>query len=219
MAEIWDDYVPTPQQAANRPVPADGADPTAQEFRVTFEDIYDRLNFLEELMNTSPSRFRMLRHVEFDYTIDPIPWRRRFNPGDDGGWREETHNGSAASPHKLIFPLDAPQGCTILSLRAKIDPAPHAVLPETMPRLALYKYVTGGPIVLVADETDPSASTAAFGAQHNIDVTSINEVIDNTSTLYYVVFFSEAGGDAEDDLHVSSVRVEFSQTHVDGGAS
>jgi hypothetical protein len=212
---IWDDYVAVANWATNRPVIADGAPPTAEQWRVTQEDIYDRLEHLKEGGTT-------VRTLTRNSSIADMV----FNQAQ---WQFETTEDcisqiSAGNNQYIYCRVDLPHGSTVTEVVAKIDPAAHGALPANMPIVGLYRRNHSSPGFaapgsLVFDATDPSASTAVYDAAHEFAATG-SHFVNRESYAYFVRFKGEWGANSVNQLRVYGFTVEFSTPAAfDGGAS
>jgi hypothetical protein len=98
--------------------------------------------------------------------------------------------------------LPAPNGSKLVAITIRVIPTAHANLPGTMPKFRLFKIdgVTGASTTLFT-KTDPSGSTVAYNAAHNVTQTlGTPEVIDHVGHVYVLQFNGESGTDKDDLL-------------------
>lgn len=217
MAEIWDDYVPTPQWATNRPVVIDGAQPTGTEFRVPLEDIYDRLEYLFDGNNVE-TLTRVYGVAEM--VFDPTKWELNHAQGC-------VNQVNSNNEDYVLVPIRVPDGARITSISARVQPrAAHgASLPVEKPSFTLFRQnlVTAGTGTMEArgNQTDPSVTVVAYEVAHDItrNFSAPDELVNNALYAYWVRFEGESNTNAIDDLRFFGIRVTFITARRDGGAA
>ena len=212
---LWDDYAAVNNWATNRPVTADGAPPTGEQWRVTQEDIYDRLEHLKEGGTT-------VRTITRNSSIADMV----FNQAE---WQFESaldcvSQIAAGNNQYIYFRVDLPHASTVTEVVAKIDPAAHGALPANMPIVGLYRRIHASPSFaaagsLVFDATDSSANTTIYDAPHEFAATG-SHFVNRESYAYFVRLKGEWGLNSANQLRVYGVTVEFtSPASFDGGAA
>lgn len=101
-----------------------------------------------------------------------------------------------------IMYLPAPHGSKLVAITIRVIPNVHAALPGTMPQFRVFKIdgVTGASTTLFT-KVDPSASTVAYNAAHNVTQTlGTPEVIDRVGHVYMLQFDGESGANKDDLL-------------------
>lgn len=211
-----DDYTPTPQWPSNRPVLTDGEQPIAANLRITQEDMYDRLEHLEEGGKAAQT---ITRHFGLGHMVfNPTKW----TINDAQGCVEQV---SAANGDYVYVRIRIPHGARITSISARLDPT-HNTLPAEMPsimlaRIPLATAALGSAWSSRGTQSDTSGNPA-YGAAHSITraFSSPNELVDNDTYDYWVRFEGESGAGSANGLQFFGVSVTFiTSTTRDGGAA
>lgn len=213
---IWDDYVPTPQWADNRPVIVGGAPPTSTEFRVTQEDVYDRLEYLRELTHPESGIVRELDPI----AVNDARWRLSLSTSFLGGWLD--HDPEAGVQSVLDFKVNIPHGAIVTAMRALIWPNAHDTQPTLLPKLELWKHVPGAESVLVNSVTHGAiGSLPTYEALHFFEKTGMLHATSKSGEQWFVRFLSEANGTftGSADFLLCSVRVTFAIAQLDPGGN
>lgn len=95
------------------------------------------------------------------------------------------------------YDLDAPNGCNIDTVTARIDPAgAHVGMPATPAKLLVYEIGPTGTIVNTWSQDDTSADLAAYEPAHDITL-DVDTVVDTSDgTRFVVVVQAEASTNA-----------------------
>lgn len=210
------DYVPTPQWLNQRPVPDDGAAPTAALFGLSYEDIYDRLEWLKE-GNISTSGVTYTRTFSASHAIyKPDEWEW------DSTLMALKQIDSALGSVFFDLPLRVPDGCRIAQVVLFVDPAAHGALPAQLPNFnlrAIDLNSSPGTISNLGGQTDSSGNAAAYSAAHSITRNwSAPDVLVSRSRDYALRVEGEYGANSVDNLRVFGAKVSIIASQRDGAA-
>lgn len=94
--------------------------------------------------------------------------------------------------------LTMPDGATLASVTVYHNRDDTGLMPATRVQLLVWKLdiTTGTATQLGVTTTDPTANLAAYQAHHGFSISTIGEVIDNETFVYYVIVNGEAGANA-----------------------
>lgn len=94
--------------------------------------------------------------------------------------------------------LTMPDGATLASVTVYHNRDDTGLMPATRVQLLVWKLdiTTGTATQLGVTTTDPTANLAAYQAHHGFSISTIGEVIDNETYVYYVIVNGEAGANA-----------------------
>ena len=94
--------------------------------------------------------------------------------------------------------LVMPDGCTLASVTVYHNRDDTGLMPATRVQLLVWKLdiTTGTATQLGVTTTDPTANLVAYQAHHGFSISTIGEVIDNETYVYYAIVNGEAGGNA-----------------------
>lgn len=194
-------------------IPSDGDPRNAVSVNVAFEALGDRTAYLQAL-NSPATLTRQMRHAE--YLSD---WTRICDSAAVSGW-QCTHLADAAGVKVIFFPVEVPQGSTIIQVQVTVSPGgPHPALPAGMPRWEMYSETPSGTAVLADSLTDGSATVGAYEANHTIIKTVSIGTVDNQTSRYLLKFYGEAGANSRTSLRVTGVRVVYNILKLDPGGS
>jgi len=118
-------------------------------------------------------------------------------PADWGISQGVWSTGTTGLRH-IYFSFQVPNGATITIMKAYLKGAGgHGALPATMPQARAYKVsISDGSATLLGSATnDPSGTTGAFQAAHEIAVT-MTEVVDSTTYRYLIDVSTETGANS-----------------------
>ena len=129
----------------------------------------------------------------------------------------------AATVGNLLQFLRLPHGSTLTRIDVRLpvqaSRSPDA-LPATKPAITLYKInqVTGvGTGVVSGPVSDTSATNTDYKTAHDLSITGLSEVIDNTTYSYYIAVTGEAGANAQ-DVRINPARWTVTVPNLDEGA-
>ncbi len=102
----------------------------------------------------------------------------------------------------LHWPIKPPNGSTLTSVVVQMTGAAgHAAMPTTKPALSLVKYTRAGVASTISGPTtDGTSSTGTYQADHQISLTGLTEVIDNSTYKYVAVITTEGSGAGQNAL-------------------
>lgn len=122
------------------------------------------------------------------------------------------------------FPLDAViDGATLTAVRVRVTgttTAGFVSLPTTLPTVKVYKVdgSTGVMTQIGSTATDASANVGDFNGAHNVEVTGLSEVIDQSGGKRLFVKITGASGNyVADEFQVISIRAAFTVTALTPG--
>jgi hypothetical protein len=115
-----------------------------------------------------------------------------------------------------FFPIRLPSGAIISSIRLYIAPAMHVNLPASMPIIQLVS-VSNGASTLIATQTDPSTTVAAYNAYHAIQLSGLGYTVNNNNESLRLLIITELGAGSVSDCQVWDAEVTFSVTSIDDG--
>ena len=94
--------------------------------------------------------------------------------------------------------LVMPDGCTLASVTVYHNRDDTGLMPATRVQLLVWKLdiTTGTATQLGVTTTDPTANLVAYQAHHGFSISTIGEVVDNETYVYYVIVNGEAGANA-----------------------
>jgi hypothetical protein len=121
-------------------------------------------------------------------------------------WRQVTT--PTASPVLWWYVHGLPPAGTITQFGYRVQGGTGhgGTLPGTLPKLALYKRVTGASPVLIADKTDPTADAGSYETEHTVLSDGFDEPI-GQDTLYFFRFDGESGSNKQDGLSIISCYI------------
>lgn len=193
------DQFPTVVKTSN----GDPADQTA--WRSADEPLADRTHFLRvRTYGAQVDDFVQARFVPF--LNDTDIWTQQVSPF---GWTQS----SVAAGYALYFEVDVPKNCKITSCVVKLFGQGHAALPATMPRLRLFSQDTGstGAPTTVGDQSDTTATFAAFDLMHEIVISGLTEVVSHDGgARYYIRIDGETGANSAVGLTVTDAYIVVS---------
>lgn len=124
----------------------------------------------------------------------------------------------------LDFPIDAViDGATLTAVRVRVTGTTSGgfvSLPTTLPTIKVYKVdgSTGVMTQLGSTATDASANVGDFNGAHNIEVTGLSEVIDQSGGKRLFVKVTGASGNyVADEFAIISIRAAFTVTALTPG--
>jgi hypothetical protein len=112
--------------------------------------------------------------------------------------------------------LVMPDGCTLASVTVYHNRVDTGVMPANRVQMSVWKInITTGTVTQLGVTTvDPTASLAAYEAHHGFSISTIGEVIDNETCIYYVLVDGESGANASPTVWYGS-RVTITVTSQD----
>lgn len=124
----------------------------------------------------------------------------------------------------IDFPLDAViDGATLTAVRVRVTgttTAGFVSLPTTLPTVKVYKVdgSTGVMTQIGSTATDASANVGDFNGAHNVEVTGLSEVIDQSGGKRLFIKITGASGNyVADEFQIISIRAAFTVTALTPG--
>lgn len=127
------------------------------------------------------------------------------------GWDHSLHwwTTTVNTSTQLNLALSLPHGATLTSVSASFKGAgAHVGLPANMPALTVIsRPFNSTSVTVLGTQTDTSASTATYDAQHLITVSALGHTVNNTTTNYSLQFASESGANALSGADLMGIAV------------
>jgi hypothetical protein len=146
----------------------------------------------------------------WDY--DPSDWTIDLN----GSLSQVDISAGVKAP---TIAIDIPDGATINTIRATIDPvAGHGAMPVGVPFLQLIHYQPSGDAATTVGTQSDIVVLPQYELRHVITLAAINHVVSRANRVYRVRVQGESQGNAIAGLRVLGIEVDFTLANIDKGA-